>query len=47
MSGKDHVREYGATTATLRLTEPYHGSGRYIIADSRFGSVKCASELMR
>ena len=47
-SGKDHVREYGATTATtLHLTEPYHGSGRCVIADSWFGSVKCASELMR
>ena len=45
---KDHVREYGATTATiLHLTEPYHGSGRCVIADSWFGSVKCASELMR
>ena len=48
MSGKDHVWEYGATTATtLRLTQPYHGSGRCIIADSWFGSDKSASELMR
>ena len=48
MSGKDHVWEYGATTATtLRLTQPYHGSGRCIIADSWFGSIKSASELMR
>ena len=48
MSGKNHVREYGTTTATtLHLTDPYHGSGRCVIADSSFGSVKCASELMR
>ena len=48
MPGKDHVCEYGATTAmTLHLTEPYHGSGRCVIADSWFGSVKCASELLR
>ena len=48
MSGKDHVQEYGVTTATtLHLTQSYHGSGRCIIADSWFGSVKSASELMR
>ena len=41
LSGKDRVREYGATTATiLCLTQPYHGSGRCIIADSWFGSHK-------
>ena len=48
MSGKNHVREYRTTTATtLHLTEPYHGSGRCVIADSSFGSMKCASELMK
>ena len=47
MSVKDHV-ENGATAAlALRLTEPYHGSGRCVIVESWFGSVKCASELMR
>ena len=48
MSGKDHVREHSATTATtMYLTQPYHGSGRCIIADSCSGSVKSASKLMR
>ena len=47
MSGKDHVKEYGASTATtLCLTQPYHRTGRRVIADSWFGSVKCATELM-
>ena len=47
MSGKDHVKEYGASTATtLCLTHPYHGTGRRLIADSWFGLVKCATELM-
>ena len=48
LSGKDRVREYGATAATtLCLTQPYHGSDICIIADSWFGSVKSASKLMR
>ena len=48
ISGKDHVREYGTTTSTtLCLTQPYHCSATCIIPDSRFGSVKSASELMR
>ena len=48
MSGKHHVQEYGATAATtLHLTQPCHGSGRCIIADSWFGSVKSASNLIR
>ena len=48
MSGKDHVQEYGATTATtLCLTQPHHGSGRCIIADSCSGSVKSPTKLMR
>ena len=45
---KEFIKPCGATTATkLRLTQPYHGSGRRVIADSRFGSVKCASALMK
>ena len=41
MSQKDFVKEYGATDATtLQLTDSYHDSGRRIIADSGFGSVK-------
>ena len=48
MKNKDHVQEYGATTATtIRLTQPYHGSGRRIVADSWFGSVKSAVELRK
>ena len=48
MSRKDHVREYGVTTATtLPLTQPYHGSDKCIIAGSWFGSTMSASELMR
>ena len=47
MREKDHVLEYGATTAAvLRLTKDYRGSGRTVIADSWFGSVKSASALM-
>ena len=48
MSKKEYVQEYGATTATtFHLTESYHGSGRRVIADSWFGSVKCAVALMK
>ena len=48
MSGKHHVQEYGETAATtLHLIQPYHGSGRCIIADSWFGSGKSASKLKR
>ena len=43
MSTKEFVKPFGATTATtIRLTQPYHGSGCRVIADSWFGSVKCA-----
>ena len=48
MSQKEHVKSFGATTATtLRLTEPYHGTCKRIIGDSWFGSVKCATELLK
>lgn len=47
MATKEHVKELGATTATcLRLTESLKGSGRVVIADSWFGSVKSAVQLM-
>ena len=47
MTSKDFVREYGATAATtIRLTQPYHGSNRVLIADSWFGSVKTAVQLL-
>ena len=43
MQGKEFVDEYGATAATsLRLTSDIQGSGRTVIADSWFGSVKTA-----
>ena len=29
------------------LTQPYYGTGKWDVADSRFGSIKCASELMK
>ena len=46
MAEKEHVDVYGATTATsLRLTEPWRASGRIVIADSWFGSVKTAVQL--
>ena len=48
MREKEFVPEYGATTATvLRLTKDVQGTGRTVIADSWFGSVKSASELMK
>ena len=47
MSTKEFVKPFGATTATtIRLTQLY-SSGCRVIADSRFGSIKCASELMK
>lgn len=46
MSRKKWQAELGAGTATiLRLTEPWHGTGRIIVADSWFASVKTALEL--
>ena len=48
MATKEHVKKFGATCATtLRLTKPLHGSGRVIIADSWFGSVKTVSQLRK
>ena len=35
---KSWFEEYGHTTATtLRVTQPYHGTGRYVVADAWFG----------
>ena len=48
MSQKEYHAELGATTAcTLRLTKPYHTSGRVVYADSWFGSVKTCLELKK
>ena len=46
MKEKEHVSKYGATCATtLHLTTDFHGTGRIVIADSWFGSVKTAIAL--
>ncbi|XP_050298561.1 piggyBac transposable element-derived protein 4-like [Anthonomus grandis grandis] len=46
MQKKEWQRELGAGTATtLRLTRPWHGSGRIVVGDSWFASVKTAIEL--
>ena len=48
ISKKDFVKHYGARTATIIwLTQPYYGTGKWVVADSWFGSVKCALELMQ
>lgn len=45
-SGKKWYEEYGEKTAvTLRLAERYRGSNKVVVADSWFGSIKCAEEL--
>ncbi|NBX97432.1 hypothetical protein EBQ81_01010, partial [bacterium] len=44
---KRYVTEYRATTAcTLRLTEPWWATGRVVIADAWFGSVRTVEELL-
>ena len=48
MQDKDYTKAYGAITATtIHLTQPCHGTGRRVIADSWFVSVKYASELCK
>lgn len=48
MSQKKWQRELGAGTATtLRLTSSWHGTGRIVIGDSWFASVKTACELYK
>jgi hypothetical protein len=43
---KEYVAQYKATTAcTLRITKPWHGSGRIVIGDAWFGSVRTVEEL--
>eukprot|EP00873_Tetraselmis_striata_P002151 jgi/Tetstr1/422415/TSEL_013253.t1 len=47
MQRKDWAGEYGAATAcALRCTRPWHNSGRIVIADSWFGSVRTALALL-
>ena len=48
IASKEHVKPFGATLATVfRLTQPYHSTGKRVIADSWFGSVKSAVELLK
>ena len=38
---KPYHEKYGSHTAiNIRLTQPYHMSGRYVVAEARFGSYK-------
>ena len=47
-SSKSYNQECGKSTGcTLRLTEPYHGTGRTVVADSWFGSVNTAVVLLK
>lgn len=48
MQEKPYVKEWGVTTATtLRLTEPYFGRKKVVIADSWFASVRTAFALRK
>ena len=48
MAAKQWHAEQGATTSTtLRLTKPWHGSGRIVTGDSWFASVKTAVQLRK
>ena len=46
--GKDIMKDkFGATAATtIRLTKPYHGTSKQVIADSWFGSLKTTTDSM-
>lgn len=45
---KAWFEEFGHTTSTtLRVTQPYHGTGRYLVADAWFGQLKCAYALRK
>lgn len=45
---KPPAPQLGVTAATtIRVTEPFHGKGCMLIADSWFGSVKTAAELLK
>jgi hypothetical protein len=46
MAVKEYCDRFGKSIAlTLRLTKPFHSTGRVLIADSWFGSVACAIAL--
>jgi hypothetical protein len=45
---KEYAGDFGHGTAvTLRLTKPWHGSGRLVVADSAFASVKTAVRMRK
>ena len=47
-ASKSYNQEWGKSTGcTLRLTEPYHGTGRTVVGDSWFGSVNTAVALLK
>lgn len=47
MGEKDYVSEWGKHTATtLRMTKPWWNTGKVIVADSFFGSFRCAFALL-
>ena len=47
-TSKKYNREWGKSTGcTLRLTEPHHGIGRTVVADSWFESVNTAVALSK
>ncbi len=47
MRAKEFVKEWGTTTATcLRLTAPWWGQGKILIADAWFGSLRAAFALL-
>ena len=48
MADKEYVKELGATAAcSLRITEYWRGTGRIVVGDSWFGSVKTCTELWK
>jgi len=47
MRAKPYAAQYGAGTAfVLRLSEPWNGSGRYIVAESSFSWVQTAQAVL-
>ena len=45
---KKYAAEFGHGTAvTLRLSQPWHRSGRAVVADSAFASVKTAVQMLK
>ena len=48
MAYKEHTDQVGTTNATcLRFTKPWKGTGRIVVGDSWYGSVKSPKELFQ